>query len=249
MAFVGRSATRHRCSALASASALARHCDVHKQGGRVDCGNYPGVRCQVKDATAIFNRMSDIGKLPASAWLLFGRDKGLRRVLDDVRGQESSPRIRAEILVQKFGSVHRIGRKLASMFVSALSTPALAPGLTPWFPEIDGNELVVIDTNVARAVDSLRPRGTASTYASRDRWVRSRAREVDLRQFNSTAPAYSPRLFQQALYTFCSKSNRTANGDPCASHPERCGVCVPTLCPFREETSRERQPPLSSLRG
>ena len=50
-------------------------------------------------------------------------------------------------LEDRLGSAlfERVGRKLATMFVSALSTPALAPGLTPWFPDIDGNELVVVD--------------------------------------------------------------------------------------------------------
>ena len=118
------------------------------------------------------------------------------------------------------------------MFVSAVSTPALAPGLTPWFPDVDGNELVVVDTNVARAADTLRPPGAAKTYEARQRWVREQAEHIDLRHFHPDVPSYSPRLVQQALYAFCSRSNRGARGDECVNAEAPCGRCTPALCPF-----------------
>ena len=145
---------------------------------------------------------------------------------------EGSPTRRAALLVERFARVHRVGRKLAMMFVSALSTPALAPGLTPWFPDIDGNDLVVVDTNVARAVDALRPPGASKTYDARERWVREQAAQLDLREFRPDLPSYSPRLVQQALYAFCSKSNRVARGEPCAERAVPCAGCAPALCPF-----------------
>ena len=231
-AFLKRSVTRHACPALRSIEAFDAGCDVAKDGDAVDCGTCPGTACHVKEATRVFNRMGDMGKLPTSAWLRLWRGRGLRALLDDVCSSEPSAARRAELLVERFAAVHRVGRKLATMFVSALSTPALAPGLTPWFPEIDGNDLVVVDTNVARAVDALREPGASKTYDARATWVREQAAQLDLREFRTDLPAYSPRLVQEALYMFCSKSNRVARGDACASRTAPCAACAPSLCPF-----------------
>jgi hypothetical protein len=231
-AFVRRSIARHECPSLRSVEAYEEDCDVAKHGDAVDCGTCPGVACHVKDATRVFNRMGNMGKLPTSAWLRLWQGGGLRELLDEVCIAESSPTRRAALLVARFAEVHRVGRKLATMFVSALSTPALAPGLTPWFPEIDGNDLVVVDTNVARAVDALREAGAPKTYDARANWVREQAAQLDLREFRADLPAYSARLVQEALYAFCSKSNRSARGDACASRSAACIECVPTLCPF-----------------
>lgn len=142
------------------------------------------------------------------------------------------PDLRAELLVERFCRVHRVGEKLATMFVSALSTPALAPGLTPWFPAVDGNTLVIVDTNVARAVDLLRGTGAARTYEARALWIREKARAIDLREFYPDVPRYSPRLVQQAIYAFCSKSNRIAQAPGCSAPNVPCASCVPALCPF-----------------
>lgn len=229
---VKRSIARHACPTLGSVAAFEEGCDVGKDGDDIDCGTCPGESCHVKDATRVFNRMGDMGKLPTSAWLRLWRGGGVKALLEEVCGEEPSPTKRAELLVGRFAAVHRVGRKLATMFVSALSTPALAPGLTPWFPDIDGNELVVVDTNVTRAVDALRATGAAKTYDARERWVREQASKLDLRAFGPELPAYSPRLVQEALYAFCSKSNRVARGDACADRGAPCAACAPTLCPF-----------------
>jgi hypothetical protein len=224
--------SRHACPALVSAETFAQGCDVAKSAHDIDCGTCPGVPCPVKDATRVFNRMGDMGKLPTSAWLRLWQGGGVQTLLDEVCHEEATPTRRATILVKRFAIVHRVGRKLATMFVSALSTPALAPGLTPWFPRIDGNELVVVDTNVARAVDALRSPGAPKTYDARVRWVREQAAKLDLRVFRAELPAYSPRLVQEALYAFCSRSNRISREDGCASRATACAACVPTLCPF-----------------
>lgn len=232
VATVKRSIARHACSTLGSVDAFEEGCDVVKDGDAIDCGTCPGEPCHVKDATRVFNRMGDMGKLPTSAWLLFWRGGGVRALLDDVCSDVPSPTKRALLVVERFAAVHRVGRKLATMFVSALSTPALAPGLTPWFPKIDGNDLVVVDTNVARAVDALRAPGAAKTYDARERWLREQAAKLDLRAFGPELPAYSPRLLQETLYAFCSKSNRVARGDRCMGRRSPCNGCIPTVCPF-----------------
>ncbi len=232
------------CDALRSADALARRCDVYKAGAAVDCERHPQAECPVKYATRAFGRMGDMGKLPSSAWLGIWHAGGLATLLREVCSGEMSPTRRATLLVERFTAVHRVGRKLATLFVSALSTPALAPGLTPWFPDIDGNELVVVDTNVAGAVDTLRGPDAARSYGARAAWIRRQASRVDLREFRSDLPAYSPRIVQEALYAFCSRSNRAAAGDRCAALAEGggavCATCAPRLCPFA--LARQRRP-------
>jgi len=238
VATVKRSIARHACPTLGSVEAFEEGCDVVKDGDDIDCGTCPDVACHVKDATRVFNRMGDMGKLPTSAWLRLWRNGGVQALLKEVCRDEPSPTSRAALLVERFAAVHRVGRKLATMFVSALSTPALAPGLTPWFPEVDGNELVVVDTNVARAVDAFRAPGAAKTYDARERWVREQAAKLDLRVFGPNLPAYSPRVVQEALYVFCSKSNRVARGDDCSNRSSPCAACAPALCPFTSPTER-----------
>lgn len=148
---------------------------------------------------------------------------------------ESDPHLRAGLLVEQLARAYRVGVKLATMFVSALSTSALAPGLTPWFPAVDGNALVIVDTNVAQAVEQLRGPGVG-TYESCAHWIREHARAIDLRRYDLELPRFSPRLVQQALYAFCSKSNRLAQGTHCTLDARRCGACVPSLCPFVDVT-------------
>jgi hypothetical protein len=226
------SIARNGCPKLSSAEEFDEGCDIEKRGKKVNCGWRPGLPCHVKDATVAFNRMGDMGKLPTSAWLHFWKAGGLRKVLSEVFAQEPQPTKRARLLVEKFSRVHRVGRKLATMFVSALSTPALAPGYTPWFPEVDGNELVIVDTHVARAADTLRASNAPKTYEARECWVQEQAARIDLRQFHPDVPSYSPRLAQQALYAFCSNSNRIARSDACLIVGVPCVSCVPVLCPF-----------------
>lgn len=235
-----RSISRHECPKLRSAEEFEVGCDVQKRRNVVDCGTCPGVACHVKKGTVVFNRMGDMGKLPTSAWLRVWKPGGVRKLLAEVCREESAPTKRAILLVERFARVHRVGRKLATMFVSALSTPALAPGLTPWFPRVDGNDLVVVDTNVARAVDTLRPAGEPKTYDARERWVRLQATAIDLREFRADFPAYSARVVQQALYAYCSLSNRRAAGDECSQEHAACASCVKALCPFPAIARRKR---------
>jgi hypothetical protein len=231
--YMQSSITKHGCPVLRSAESFEEQCNVSKRGGVVDCGRQPGARCHVKDASRAFNRMGDMGKLPTSAWLRFWRAGGMSRVLTDVYRADGSPRRRALLLVDRFTRVYRVGRKLATMFVSALSTPALAPGLTPWFPEIDGHELVVVDTNVARAAEVFLAPGEPKTYDAREQWIREQAAQLDLRKFRPNLRRYSPRLVQQAITAFCSKSNRISRGDACVGRTTTCPDCAPDICPFR----------------
>jgi len=222
---LGRRISEGRCELLRSAEAFDAGCSVKRvfPSGRATCDHRPRTLCHVKDASRAIGRMGDLGKLPTSAWFQLGRGGGLPVIYEETCATEPDPVARATRLVHRLASVHRVGRKLATMFVSTVSTPELAPGLSPWAPAVAGSELVVVDTNLMAAVDRLNPGLSPKTYRAYDAFVRRAADAV----------GWSPRLLQQALYAYRSKSNRAARGDPCA-HLRRCSNCVQAVCPFAE---------------
>lgn len=219
-----------RCEALRDPDTFDSGCSVRRvfDRGTATCDRHPRTRCHVKAASVAISRMHDMGKIPTSAFLHL-RDGGLSSLLRQAEEGFEQPGRRAEFLVKRLQAVHRIGRKLASMYVSALSVDELAPGFAPLAPEVDGRDTIVVDTNVARVIDSLQP-DIADTYKARSEWVRVVARRIDLRRVRSDLPSYSPRFVQQALYTFRSESNRRGRGDPCAARP--CATCPGRACPF-----------------
>jgi len=229
-----------RCEWLRAAATLDARCDVYRDFDRdlVTCGHRPRTPCHVKNATQAIRRMGDMGKLATSAWLHLGAG-GLGRLLKDVCSAAAAPHERAELLVARLATIHRIGPKLAAMYVSALSAPELTPGFAPWCPEVDGSRLVVIDTNVRRVIERLRPAGAPRTYRGMAMWLVAIADRIDLREYRKDLPAKSPRLVQQALYSFRSHSNRVDREDACAASP--CPSCPSVACPFRVPVSDARQ--------
>lgn len=227
---LSRGVARSRCHWLRPGADFEHGCSVAKVGAGVDCRERPGSACHVKETSVVLGRMGDMGKLPTSAWRLLGDGSGFTRLLDQVLASAAEPGQRAQLAAERLSAVWRVGRKLATLYVSILSTPQLAPGLSPWHPLLDGHALVVIDTNVQRLVDALRGAGTSRTYTAREAWIRSIAADIDLTQFSSAVPKYSPRLVQQAMYWFGSRSNRVAYADPCAV--QGCGDCDSRVCPF-----------------
>ena len=222
---------RSRCERLRSAGDFDVGCDVHRDFDRgiASCGHRPRTKCHVKDATLAIHRMGDMGMLPTSAWLHLGPG-GLRRWFDEACAATPSPTERARLLVARLATIHRIGPKLAAMYVSALSAPELTPGFAPWRPEIDGSRIVVVDTNVGRVIDYLRRGRGPRTYERMATWLIAVADEIDLRRFRRDLPARSPRLVQQAFYVFRSRSNRVDRQDPCAKRS--CPGCPSKTCPF-----------------
>ncbi len=231
------------CARLDAASTFDAGCDVYREleRGRTSCKHRPRTRCHVKDATTAIGRMGSMGKLASSAWLHLRDDGGgLNAQLARI-GADRSPSDRADAMITYLVGFCRVGIKLATMFVSAIATPALAPGLTPWWPRVDANHLVVVDANVGRVVDALRPRGSNS-YTAQAGWFRRIATTIDLRRIDRRWPRTSPRLVQQAAYVFRSRSNRSSRADPCATLTRPCARCVPSVCPFAGRMDATRQP-------
>jgi hypothetical protein len=207
-----------------------RCCDVRRdlERDRATCATRPRTRCHVKDATEAIGRMGDLGKMPTSTWLHLG-SPGPQRWFTESCLLEDDPHARARRLVARVSTLYRIGVKLASMFVTALSVPELGLGAA-WAPEVDGSRIVVVDANVGRAINTWRMNRGPKTYAVLARWLTAAADQIDLSRLRSTLPRRSPRLVQQAVYLFRSRSNRTALGDACAAKP--CSSCPSRVCPF-----------------
>jgi hypothetical protein len=220
------------CRHLRGASTFDRGCDVHRDfiRDRATCNTRPRTPCHVKDATSAIGRMGDLGKVPTSAWLHLGHG-GLARWFAEVCTEDRDRRARAAHMVARVATIYGIGVKLASMFVSALSTPELGIGVAAWSPELDGSRVVVVDANVGRAIRAWRRGGGADTYKANARWFIRAAEKVDLSRMRTGLPRSSPRFVQQAVYLFRSRSNRMSHGDMCADG--QCAACPSTLCPFR----------------
>jgi hypothetical protein len=216
---IAREIRKNDCTCLLNKSAFHGDCSVSKALSAIDCRHRPRAPCHVKLATSLLRRTGGMGKLPTSAWFhlwpLFRQGALVQKAVAD----SPNPSARAELVAETLQRVHHVGQKLSTMFVGALSTPSLSPA-SPWFPTIDGDALVVVDTNVARGIACL-DGGVATTYPARVRWVR------DITERLRLGNSISPRIVQQALYSFCSRSNRLARGDAC---PPRCPA--PELCPI-----------------
>jgi len=220
------------CSNLRDAATFDRACDVRRDFARdrATCDTRPRTACHVKEATMAIGRMGDLGKLPTSAWLHLGPG-GLARWFDEICAAEPDPHVRADKMIERVAAIYRIGVKLASMFVTALSVPELRIGVAAWSPELDGSRIVVIDANVGRAIRTWRRGRGADTYAANARWFVAPADEIDLSRLGHALPRASPRFVQQAVYPFRSRSNRVAHGDPCGA--AACNDCPSSVCPFR----------------
>ncbi|MBF0244703.1 MAG: DUF1016 family protein [Planctomycetes bacterium] len=212
------------CSSLNSASTLKSTCTVSKSGNQITC-IYNDRTCPVRIAAITWGRMAHLGKVPVSAFHSLWSNGQIGIILTKA-AMFIEPIDRLEFVVNRVTLIHGIGRKLATLFVSALSTPALAAGLTPWWPLLNGNLAVVLDTHAIRAIDFLSQGKAGRSYQSRVNWIRQIAKKFDLKNWNENLPSYSPRLVQQALYAFSSKSNRQVWGLVCAD------FCSIPLCPF-----------------
>jgi hypothetical protein len=222
---------RATCRNLHDASTFDQACDVRRDFARerATCDTHPRIACHVKDATMAIARMGDMGKTPTSAWLHL-RDGGLARWFVEVCAASNDAHARASAMIDRVASIYRIGVKLASMFVTALTVPELGIGVAAWTPELAGSRIVVVDGNVAHAIRAWRRGRGAHTYAANAHWLVSAATKINLSRMHAGLPRSSPRFVQQAVYLFRSRFNREAYGDTCADSP--CEACPSTLCPF-----------------
>lgn len=228
------------CPQMGSTSALHNACDLAKDPATKEgtCSANPHAACHLKVHTVWLRRYGHFGKVPTSAALMLREAgvQGLSQLREKVLRETEDPQQRAEALLRSLSRAWRVSDKIASMFLSALSTPDLASGPTPWADGIDWTQFVVIDSNVDLYLKSIGYRGSKS-YDARRAFVRALAQRIDLRRLRRGLIAFNPRLVQQAMYLFMSSTNRKAAARDCLHIGQRaCRRCPHDLrvrCPVR----------------
>lgn len=222
------------CSQLSSNSALLSGCDLGKDPvtKKGFCSRHPRRACHLKQDTEVLRRYGNFGKMPTSIALVLRETgaKDLRDLRRRVLLRTEGPRQAALELEAELCRAWRVDKKLANMFLSAISNPDLCGGTAPWSEGIDWTWFVVIDRNVDRFLEGVGYLGPW-TYEARRRFLLALARKIDLRgPGHKPQNRYNPRLMQQALYAFMSRSNRRANlADCCHEGEQVCRQCPAQL--------------------
>lgn len=231
-----------RCRLLGSSQFLHDRCDLTKVAGKGTCGVAPRTACHLKRHTVLLKRYGHFGKVPTSAALMLRewgvRDLGALRA--QILGAAQDPAARALKLEQALMRVWRVNRKISAMFLSAVCNPDLSTHRPPWVAGIDWTRFVVIDSNTDLFLKSIGYRG-AGTYDARLQFIQALARRIDLSKERATLHAFNPRIVQQAMYMFMSRSNRRVSGVDCLRVPLACSRCIDVLasrCSTRHAVGR-----------
>jgi len=233
--------TQSACPHTQSTESLRTCCDLTKDpvSGLGCCSTNPSVDCHLKRHTVLLRRYGHFGKMPTSIALALREQSAasLPALHDDILRAVSDPHERALALEAALSRAWRVSQKIASMFLSAICNPDIAPdGVAPWQDGIDWPHFVVIDTNVDRFLSAIGYRGTM-TYEARRAFIHALARGLDLSELSPDLQPYNPRIVQQALYLFMSVANRKPLARDCTHRgPLACAVCpavVRQFCPLK----------------
>jgi len=235
-----RAADSCGCSHAVNNERLLSTCDLTKdpQTKRGVCAAAPEIECDMKRHSEWLRRYGHFGKVPTSAALNLRERKvgdlsGLyRSVLSSYRRRLD----RAKALEAALSASWRVSSKIACMFLSAVSNPDLAPGMTPWTKGVDWRHFIVIDSNVDLFLKAIGYTGAMFSYEARRKFIQALSAEIDLRVYKRRLHSENPRIVQQAAFAFMSASNRRASpidcmhqeGVPCRACPQgmrsACGV-------------------------
>ncbi len=226
------------CECMRTSDALKTHCDLSKDPSTKlgVCTQNRDLECHLKRDTEVLRRYGYFGKVPTSIAFAVSESGGrdLRELREHVLRQATSPRDAAVRLEAALCRAFRVEKKIANMFLSVVSNPDLCGGEAPWSDGVDWSWFVVVDSNVDLFLKEIGFSGPW-TYETRRRFVRSLGRKVDLSAFDNDLRPFNPRLVQQALYSFMSKSNRTLSQRDCSNEGAAvCGACsrlLRSLCP------------------
>lgn len=230
------------CPHTLSISVFSDGCDVFKTAdGFIDCQTQTGSICVVKKASHLLGRFGDYGKLPVTlAWLAPSMGhSSLVSLYHQALMEIQDPLSRSIWLENCLCKVWRLSKKLANLILSAVSNPALTPGIHPWQEGLAWDYFVVLDRH---AINGLRDLGApiSSSYETNRTFLFSLAGQIDLKRFHSKLDTYNPRIVQQALYRFRSKANRLVTPpDCCCQGGASCKHCPASLqqaCPVSKRT-------------
>lgn len=233
---------RTRCEMLRTSRALHESCDLSKVLGEPlgRCGVHPRTPCHLKQHTVLLKRYGHFGKVPTSAVLMLS-EMGvcdLRALRERALSQADDPEVRAELLEAALTRVWRVNRKISAMFLSAVCNPDLGRFRAPWCEGIAWTRFVAIDSNTDLFLSSIGYAGPG-TYNARLDFIRAISRRIDLARLDSRLHAFNPRIVQQAMYMFMSRTNRAATVLDCCTLTANCQACptaLRTRCPVRATT-------------
>lgn len=224
------------CGLGASVEALRRDCDLakHRQTKRGICSRVPAGSCRLHTHTEALKRYGHFGKVPTSIALAVAA-AGAQNVgeLHERATSGRTPAEAAEWLIGALTRAWRVSDKIAAMYLSLVCNPDVLPG-APWSDGVDWTRFVVVDSNVDRFLESIDYDGRG-TYSARAQFVRRLAESIDLRELDGAVQPYNPRLVQQAIYLFMSRSNRVELEADCSHEPQSCASCPELLrvrCPL-----------------
>lgn len=233
------------CAFARTLDLLLKQCDLGKslETKRGICDQEPSSTCYLKRHTQLLKRYGHFGKMPTSTALMLRAQEvaDLPSLRARIWAQTADPHVRALALERAISGAWRISDKIAAMYLSALTNRDLSGELAPWAGGVDTDYFVVIDSNVdlfLKATDY----GGPMTYRGRRTFIQALASRIPLDDLHPGVGRYNPRLVQQALYMFMSKSNRRANAaDCCHDAPASCERCPRTLascCSLKGATDR-----------
>jgi hypothetical protein len=107
-----------------------------------------------------------------------------------------APAERAALLERAVMRVWRVSRKVAAMFLSAVSNPDLGSIAAPWSTGIDWTRFIVIDSNVDRLLGLL-GYGRMASYDARQEVICKLAGDVRLDEIKPGLRAYNPRWYSR----------------------------------------------------
>jgi hypothetical protein len=243
---VRRTRASAACELLRSSAALHEKCDLTKVPGSSagTCGFAPALPCPLKRHTTLLKRYGHFGKVPTSASLILDEAGAadLRALRAAVLRRVTVPTERAHHLESSLMRVWRVNRKIAAMFLSAVSNPELGMPDVPWSQGIDWKQYVVIDSNTDLFLAAIGYAGPG-TYEARHRFIAALSKQVHLDEMKPGLTRYNPRVVQQAMYVFMSRSNRSRSAVDCWAEPQECERCVTDLRGMCPKTARNGSPP------
>jgi hypothetical protein len=233
------------CQNAGNLSSLKERCDLTKdpESKRGACSSHPETPCHMKRHTELLKRYGHFGKMPTSAALAIRKNGvgNLAELKDRIWEDTKCPTERAIALEQAISHSWRVSKKIAAMFLSAVTNQDLSGNLAPWAQGVETSYFIVIDSNVDLFLKATGYAGSMS-YEARHKFIQTLAERVPLDEYRADLTHYNPRIVQQALYMFMSESNRRAISRDC-SNSEKCS-CQTCPSSLADICSRNR---LSSL--
>ena len=214
------------CSCLGNLASL-RGCTLTKdRSTRAGiCSTRPEAACVLKEHTEILGRFGHFGKVPIGLAYAI-REAGAEDLghLYAIATRDRDRREASGWMLRALSRAWRVNRKLASMFLSLVANPDVLEG-APWSSGLDWTQFVVLDTNTDRFLRKIGYLGPW-TYSARQRFIANLSERVHLDGHDASLRRFNPRIVQQAMFLFMSRSNRRdALADCSRSAPSGCRSC------------------------